>query len=137
MIKMYSCYTMIKKSQQKARNRGRLGEKEAGIYLLKHGYSVIFTNFHSKFGEIDIIAEKNQTLIFTEVKTRTDNFKFGLPEEAMNRVKLLKIKRTIYEFFIKYPNYKYKKWRIDLVTVVLNSFEETGRIVHYKNVEIN
>ena len=137
MIKLYSCHIMIKKSQQKAKFHGRLGEETAKNYLINHGYLVLHTNFHSKFGEIDIIAEKIQTLIFTEVKTRTDHFKFGLPEEAMNRVKLLKMKRTIYEFFIKFPHFKYKKWRIDLVTVVLNSFEETSKIVHYKNVEIN
>ena len=136
MIKLYSYYTMIYKAQHKAGIHGRLGEETAKKYLVNNGYTILHTNFHSKFGEIDIIAEKDSMLVFIEVKTRSDHFKFGLPEEAINYLKMRKIKRTIYEFFIKNPEYKFKNWKINLITVVLNSFEQPKKIVHYKNVEI-
>ena len=136
MIKMYSCYIMIKNTQEKARNHGLFGEKAAKNYLLERGYLILHTNFRSRFGEIDIIAEKNRTIVFVEVKTRTESFIFGLPEESFSRIKLRKIKCTIYSFFSGNPVLIHRPWRIDLITVTLNHFEETKRIVHYKNVEI-
>jgi len=128
---------MFKKARQKAKIRGQIGEDAAKKHLPGRGYTILFTNFHSKFGEIDIIAEKDRTIFFIEVKTRTDDFKFGLPEEAMSLIKLRKMKKTIYEFFSRHPDYTNRTWKINLITVVLNSFEEATKIVHYKNVEIS
>lgn len=48
---------------------GFLGEKAAEAYLVKQGFSVIDRNYSTRFGEIDIIAERDKRLYFFEVKT--------------------------------------------------------------------
>ncbi len=49
---------------------GNNGESAAAIYLRFHGYKIIERNFSCRFGEIDIIAQKGELLVFVEVKTR-------------------------------------------------------------------
>lgn len=51
-------------------NKGLKFEKQGAKYLKKKGYKIIDTNFHSKFGEIDIIAQKGEFMVFVEVKGR-------------------------------------------------------------------
>lgn len=65
---------------------GRKGEDLACKYLKKHGYQIIERNFVSPFGEADIIALKDDTYCFVEVKTRESD-SFGLPSEAVNKAK--------------------------------------------------
>ncbi len=52
-------------------NKGVVFEKQAAKYLKKQGYKIICTNYHSKFGEVDIIAQKDDCIAFIEVKGRT------------------------------------------------------------------
>lgn len=52
---------------------GRKGEDYAAKLLEEKGYTVIERNFHSRYGEVDIIAEKENVLAFVEVKTRSSN----------------------------------------------------------------
>lgn len=49
---------------------GYFGERTAAEYLRKKGYHIITTNYRSRFGEIDLIATKDNILAFVEVKTR-------------------------------------------------------------------
>lgn len=49
---------------------GENGEDYAAEYLSKKGYEVITRNFHSRFGEIDIICRYKNFIVFAEVKTR-------------------------------------------------------------------
>ena len=63
---------------------GSFGEDVAIRYLEMRGYRVIAKNFKCRLGEIDIIAEKRDEIIFVEVKTRTNN-KFGMPSEAVGK----------------------------------------------------
>lgn len=50
-------------------NTGKIGEETACKFLMKHGYQIITRNYWKKWGEIDIIAKKNTTVHFVEVKT--------------------------------------------------------------------
>ena len=72
---------------------GKKAEDYASRFLLQNGYKIIDRNFRSRFGEIDIIALKDDVLVFVEVKARWST-KFGLPEEAVTPQKLWKIGRT-------------------------------------------
>ena len=65
---------------------GKLGEEKAVEYLKSQGYTIIERNFLCRQGEIDIIAAKNEYLIFIEVKTRS-NLLYGSPSEAVNNIK--------------------------------------------------
>lgn len=96
---------------------GRLGETSAEKFLVSLGYKILTKNFRSKFGEIDIVAIENNTLVFIEVKTRWSN-KYGAPEEAVGPYKLKSISRTGEYFKLLYPNTPNLE-RIDVVAVDL------------------
>lgn len=74
-------------------NIGIRGEDEAVKYLQTRGYTILNRNFHSKFGEIDIIAKINNIICFVEVKTRKNN-RYGRPAEFVNYSKQQKIIKT-------------------------------------------
>ncbi|HEX2938068.1 MAG TPA: YraN family protein [Ruminiclostridium sp.] len=74
-----------------ARNSsGRLGEEAAVKFLNDKGWTVIEQNYHSRFGEIDIIAQETGYIVFVEVKTRLEDSKF-LPREAVDLKKQSKL----------------------------------------------
>ena len=52
---------------------GAEGEKRVANFLRQHGYKIIKRNYQCRFGEIDIIAEKSEYIVFVEVKTRKEN----------------------------------------------------------------
>ena len=110
---------------------GKLGEDIACKLLLNNGYKIITKNFHSKLGEIDIVAIDQDTLVFVEVKTRWSE-KFGKPEEAVTLSKLAKIKRTGEYFCLLKPDYP-KKQRIDVVAIEM----EKGRVVSQKIIKVD
>ncbi len=62
---------------------GRKGEKLAVKYLKRGGYKILKRNYVNPFGEVDIIAQKEDTVAFIEVKTRLSDV-FGAPSEAVN-----------------------------------------------------
>jgi putative endonuclease len=78
---------------------GVKGEDLAVKFLKKKGYRILSRNFKTPLGEIDIIAEDRDTLVFVEVKTRTDN-SFSFPYEAVNRRKREKL-RKVALFYLK------------------------------------
>lgn len=82
------------------KQRGNLGEDAAERILISEGYKILARNYHSGRGEIDIIAQKGDELIFAEVKTRQ---KDGIqsPAQAVTPSKRKKLitaaKRYMYE----------------------------------------
>lgn len=72
---------------------GRKGEKRAVQYLKRQGYHIVELNYRSRFGEIDIIAKKNGTTHFVEVKARS-SARFGRGYEAVNQAKQIKLIKT-------------------------------------------
>lgn len=72
---------------------GDFGEDAAVDFLENSGYEILERNFRLKFGEIDIIAEKNGCTVFAEVKTRRSNA-FGEPSEYVDYKKQQRIKMT-------------------------------------------
>ncbi|MDQ7055766.1 MAG: YraN family protein [Persephonella sp.] len=76
---------------------GKLAEEKAAEFLKNRGYQIVERNFRTKSGEIDIVACKDKTLVFVEVRFRSSK-DFGLPEETLNRKKIQKIVNTAYRF---------------------------------------
>ncbi len=70
---------------------GDRGEAETAAYLRKLGYKITASQFRCRWGEIDLIAEKDGILCIVEVKTRTDTSR-ALPREAVNNSKQERIK---------------------------------------------
>ncbi|MFN3740871.1 MAG: YraN family protein [Thermodesulfovibrionales bacterium] len=75
------------------RDRGLKGEALAISYLKKKGYKILEKNYRTKFGEIDIIASKDDVVVFIEVKTRSTDA-FGAPEESVTTEKQERIKKA-------------------------------------------
>lgn len=55
-----------------SRKKGNIGEDKASVFLEKNNYLIIERNFYSRFGEIDIIATKDEVFHFIEVKSGLD-----------------------------------------------------------------
>lgn len=70
--------------------KGIEGENLAAAFLKEKGYRIIQRNYRYKHAEIDLIVEKDDWLIFVEVKTRT-SVSFGYPEEFVDEKKINKI----------------------------------------------
>lgn len=121
--------------KQKNYEVGKLGEKLAENFLTKNGYQLIARNFHTRFGEIDLIVTKNKKLIFVEVKLKIGE-DFGTPEEMITKHKLRQIEMTGQSFLMKYPEYEkfYESLQIDAVCIVLDENRNVIRINHYENI---
>lgn len=65
---------------------GKKGEVAAANFLRSKGFEVLATNYRFHKAEIDIIASKDNLLVFVEVKTRSTNW-FGFPEQSVDKKK--------------------------------------------------
>lgn len=94
--------------------KGAWGEKAARLYLEKRGWHTTATNFRTRFGEIDIIAENAQYVIFAEVKTRK-NARYGPACEAVTPAKQAKIIAAAQAWLQEHPTEKQP--RFDVIEV--------------------
>lgn len=83
------------------RELGMRGEQAAMRYLERRGFEILERNWTCPFGEADIIAQDGSTLVFVEVKTRSNTDK-GLPEEAVGKDKRARYERIAALFLQSY-----------------------------------
>lgn len=104
----------------KNRVLGRHGENIALNYFSGLGYKVLERNYKCRIGEVDIIAQKDSSLIFIEVKTRT-SLSYGHPVESVSEHKIKKIK-DVAGFFMANNNNLYPNFdvRFDVVSIIIN-----------------
>lgn len=103
---------------QKRNNRktGSFYEEKAAEYLTKQGLRVTETNFHCRFGEIDMIAEDRETLVFVEVKYRKSG-RSGSAAEAVGRQKQERIYRCA-QVYMKYHGISFlRPVRFDVIAM--------------------
>ena len=79
---------------------GTLGENAAVKLLKKKGYQILARNFRKKYGELDIIAKKDDLIAFVEVKLRSTKY-FGTAAEAVNFKKQQRIIRTAKAYIVQ------------------------------------
>ncbi len=117
--------------KQQNSSKGKAGEAIAVNYLQKLGFKILEKNWrYSRLGEIDIIAEDNNALVFIEVKSRTSH-QFGHPFESVDEKKLGKIKRLAEIYLTQKTNTNYDSCRFDLVGILL---KEKPEITYLKNI---
>ncbi len=122
---------------------GEQGEEVATKFLVKHGFSIIDRNYTKKWGEIDIVAEKDNKLFFVEVKSVTcvtlpdvsretspggasnDSYR---PEDNMHPWKLKRLSRTIQTYLLSECVPEDKEWQVDLLVVYLNMETHQARV---------
>ena len=108
---------------------GSEGERAATKFLERRGYRILASNYRTRLGEIDLIAEDRGTLVFIEVKARTTD-RFGGPAEAITLAKQARITRLAQQFLaarhlgdrpcrfdaVLISGEDSSAWRIELVT---------------------
>lgn len=111
-------------------NIGKLGESIVREYLLKKGYTFLEGNYHSRYGEIDIICENDKYIVFVEVKTRKKGFLVrGI--DAVNVFKKVKIIKTVLMYIAKRDTKKQP--RFDVAEVIINKKGECENINYFEN----
>ena len=113
-------------------NLGKSGQRIAKNFLIRKKYKILTQNWHSRFGEIDIIAIDGMDLIFIEVKTRTNTL-MGSGVEAVTKSKIRKMVITA-KCFIQKNTIDYEGFRIEVVEVSFH--QNKARIRHYRDVQI-
>jgi putative endonuclease len=107
---------------------GKLGEDVAVDFLVRNGYVLLERNFVHQKAEIDIIAEKDNTIIIVEVKTRNSAF-FGDPQSFVSKGKIKLLVKAANEYIIS--NSIEREVRFDIIAILKNRSVE--KIEHFKN----
>ena len=115
----------------KRRDVGRLGEKLARDYLEKRGYRILETNYRCREGEIDIIAQQEDTLVFVEVRTKQSR-QFGSPEESITPAKMERL-RALAAHYGQTHSELPVSWRIDVVAIELDQRGQVSRLEHIED----
>ena len=98
------------------RSRGRWAEDLAARYLTEHGLVCRERNFRSRFGEIDLVMEDGETLVFVEVRSRRGTG-FLDPAESVDRSKRTRPARTAYTWLRNRRTIPVPACRFDVVAV--------------------
>lgn len=107
---------------------GKAGEAHIAKLLKKNGYRILEKNYHSRFGEIDIIGENGQYIVFVEVKTR-ERGSMVSPLEAITPAKQRRLILTAETYLGLHPSGLQP--RFDAAAV----YTENGRIVGEEYLE--
>lgn len=106
---------------------GNAGEQKAVDYLLSKGYKIIERNWRTRYGEIDIIVNKEATLVFVEVKTLPNGTPDMLQRE-LNYQKKQKILKTSKRYLINHRQYSNEYIRFDVIIIDMPGFPEVYHI---------
>ena len=150
---------MPKVFTSKTQKTGEIGENIATKFLVKHGYIILERNYTKKWGELDIVAEKEGKVYFIEVKSvvssspltrgrlgggsseftspRPSPYKGEgeyRPEENMHPRKLQRMSRAIQTYLLSRKNVQGKEWQVDLLIVYLDLKSKKARIKILDNI---
>jgi putative endonuclease len=111
------------------RDLGAFGERVAAAHLEAKGYRIRARNFRCREGEIDIVAEDGETLVFVEVRTRRGNA-LGTPAESVTVAKQRRL-LTVAKAYLQEHADALPNQRIDVVAVELSR----GRLLAVQHIE--
>jgi putative endonuclease len=122
---------------------GKIGENVASNFLTKKGFLVVCRNYRRKWGEIDIVAEKDKVLHFVEVKT-VSRKSFGghfeqeinnyRPEDNMHPWKLKRLQRAIQTYLLEKYKVGEPAWQFDLACVFLDQERRVAKVRFMENI---
>lgn len=119
------------------RKKGDKGEGVALFYLKKNGYKILERNYKNKIGEIDLIAKKDNAVVFIEVKAQEMEEQRSegdlYPERNVDWRKQRKLIKTA-ECYLLEKNYpEDTNWQIDVIGADLNKETHLANLRHLKN----
>jgi len=120
----------------KTQKIGEICENIAVRFLMKHNFSILDRNYTKKWGEIDIVAEKENKIHFIEVKSVSrdlncvsqetlDQYK---PEDNMHPWKMKRMARTIQTYLLSKKVPDEKEWQVDLLVIFLDIKDKKAKI---------
>lgn len=104
--------------ENQRRDTGNRGEDLAAEYLRGKGYAIVARNWRCRLGELDIVAEVDNVLVFVEVRTR----RAATSETALESVTKRKVERllkAVYTYLDETPSAADKNWRVDIIAIAL------------------
>ena len=122
------------------RKIGDLGENVVCKFLIKHGFTVLNRNYRKKWGEIDVIAQRDKIVHFVEVKTVSHppageaGETSYRPEENVHPWKLKRMSRAIQTYLIEKNVSHETEWQIDVAAVFLDLNNKKAKIRMTENV---
>ena len=108
---------------------GAWGEEIASQYLEAKGYRILARNWRTQEGEVDLVAQDGETIVFVEVKTRTSK-EFGWPEESITLTKRRRLQRSAMAYLSDQDLIDIL-WRIDVIAIDCNYSGGVERLEHY------
>ena len=102
------------------RRIGCQAEEMAAEYLAKKGYLIIARNYRTLYGELDIVCEKGNDIVFVEVRSKSTKA-FGYPEESITARKIERIRRSALVYLSQESRNRYRRILFDVVAVELNT----------------
>ena len=132
----------MKNFTSKSQKIGELGEDIACKFLMKHGFEILERNYTKKWGEIDVIAQKEGKFYIVEVKSvscvtlpdfKDENPFTKRPEENMHPWKMKRLSRTIQTYLIN-KRIGNTPWQFDLILVYIDMTNRTARVRTLENV---
>jgi putative endonuclease len=112
----------------KKQQLGALAENLALNYLIDKKCKLLAKNFSCKFGEIDLIMQLGDTIIFIEVRCKAVNSLYT-PLESINTAKIIKIKKTADMFLVNNNKFADNLCRFDVISVDHNALKDNFNIV--------
>lgn len=117
---------------------GSLGEKLATRFLKERGFNIVETNYRKKWGEIDIIAEKDDVLHFVEVKATVSSETSGYrPEENIRLWKKQRMSRAIRTYLSERKIPEEKEFEVNVVALNLDFLNKKTKLRFIRNVILN
>jgi putative endonuclease len=123
-------------TQDRRRALGRQGEELAAAYLAQQGYHIVTRNWRTRSGELDIVAQEGEWLVFVEVRARRIRGGasvpvLGSPEESVTPRKQLQLvtMADTYLFEMKWDGL----WRIDVIALELRADGSVARMNHLRD----
>jgi putative endonuclease len=119
-----------------------MGEDIASNFLKKKGFEVVCRNYRKKWGELDIVAEKDNVIHFIEVKTvsrksfggrfeqEINNYK---PEDNMHPWKMKRLQRALQTYILE-KRLDDKQWQFDLACVFLDQERRVAKVRLLENI---
>jgi putative endonuclease len=111
---------------------GEWGETLAVQKLETEGYRIRDRNWRTREGELDVVAQKGDTIVFVEVKART-NRNFGLPEEALTKKKRERLIKTALAYLDAHQIVE-ADWRFDFFAIEWSTSGRLSRMEHLVDV---
>jgi len=115
-------------NDDRRRELGQQGEREAERFLRAQGYTIIVKNYRSRFGEIDLVALDRQTIVFVEVRTHTGEV-LGDPLESVNLRKQRQIAKTALDYLLRHRLHD-RAARFDVIGIRWQG--EAARLTHIR-----